>query len=393
VLRPCFLQMPMTVNSVFDPFELSPRGNLPPEWIDWLGHALCIDYAPPAPDHQLLDGWRAVLPALDVHAVTPLLYLRLRDARLLSALPQEFRDALYAAFQDNALRSLVFERELEDIVATFAREGIPLTVLKGLATGRLVYDSPAERPIGDLDLLVPFDAMTRARRTLRQIGYESIGWAGLDRVARWQHAFRSEMPMLCTRPDRYGLVTELHWSLLEIPYYIQRINMAEVWDDSAPMPGHDSIHVPDSATLLIHSAAHLALHHSRELRLIWLLDLDRLARWQAMDWAEVIAKTEAWGLGRAVYTALNVSRSWLASPIPPHVEERLLQHMDEAEGNATWGLGDERAGRSRRRAMVSWQLLDRRNRLRYAAWLGFRLLLRPFELSSRPDKRSNMEVH
>ncbi len=29
----------------------------------------------------------------------------------------------------------------------------------------------------------------------------------------------------------------------------------------------------------------------------------------------------------------------------------------------------------------------------YGAWLGFRLLLRPFELSGRPDKRANMEVH
>ncbi len=280
-----FLQTPMTVHSVFDPFELSSRGDLTPQWLDWLGHALRADSAPPPPDPRLLDDWRAVLPALDVHAVTPLLYLRLRDARLLQTLPPGFRDALYATFQDNALRSLVFERELEQIIATFAREGIPFTLLKGLATGRLVYGSPAERPIGDLDLLVPFDDMARARRTLRHIGYESIGWAGLDRVARWQHAFRSEMPMLCTRPDRYGLVTELHWSLLEIPYYIQRIHMAEVWSAAAPAPGHAGAFIPDSATLLIHSAAHLALHHSRELRLIWLLDLDRLARWSEMDWA------------------------------------------------------------------------------------------------------------
>ncbi len=383
----------MAANSVFDPFELSTRGSLPPKWVDWLGHTLRAEGAPPAPDHHLLAEWRAVLPALDVHAITPLLYLRLRDARLLQALPPEFRDALYVTFQDNALRSLVFEHELESIIATFAREGIPLILLKGLATGRLVYGSPAERPIGDLDLLVPFDDMARARRTLRQAGYESIGWAGLDRVARWQHAFRSEMPMLCTRPDRYGLVTELHWSLLEIPYYIQCIPMADVWAAAAPVSGHPGVSVPDPATLLIHSAAHLALHHSRELRLIWLLDLDRLARWQAMDWAGVIAWTETWGLGRAVHTALSVSQRWLGTPVPPDALAQLSRLTHSAAGDATWGLGDEQAGRSRRRAVVSWQLLNGRDRLRYAAWLGFRLLLRPFELAGRPDKRANMEVH
>jgi Uncharacterised nucleotidyltransferase len=268
-----------------------------------------------------------------------------------------------------------------------------LTLLKGLATGRLVYGSPAERPIGDLDLLVPFDDMARARRAMRQNGYESIGWAGLDRVARWQHAFRSEMPMLCTRPDRYGLVTELHWSLLEIPYYIQRIDMAEVWSAATPAPGHAGAFVPDPATLLIHSAAHLALHHSRELRLIWLLDLDRLARWPQMDWREVVAKTETWGLGKAIHSSLDVSQRWLGASVPSDIMERLAQRKGDTAGDATWGLGDERAGRSRRRAMVSWRLLNGRDRLRYSAWLGFRLLLRPFELSGRPDKHSNVEVH
>ena len=383
----------MVANSVFNPFELSTRGALPTEWLDWLGQALRADGAPPAPDRRLTDGWSEVMPALDVHAITPLLYLRLRDARLLSALPQGFREALYVTFQDNALRSLVFERELERIIAAFAIERIPLCLLKGLATGRLVYGSPAERPIGDLDLLVSFDDMERARRTLRGVGYESIGWAGLDRVARWQHAFRSEMPMLCTRPDRYGLVTELHWSLLEIPYYIQHIDMAGIWADSTPASGHSGVRLPDPATLLIHSAAHLALHHSRELRLIWLLDLDRLARWDQMDWPAVLEKTESWGLGRAVHTALDVTRRWLATPIPADAMGRLALLTQSVAGDATWGLGDERADRARQRAVVSWQLLDGRDRLRYAAWLGFRLLLRPFELSGRPDKRSHMEMH
>lgn len=374
------------------PFQVAPEGTLPSEWLAWLGNALDVADTPVASDSSLVAGWRGTFTALNHHAILPLLYLRLRDARLLPSLPPDFRDALYVAFQENALRSLAFERELERVVATLRSERVPVILLKGLATGRLVYGSLAERPIGDLDLLIPLDSMERARRVLRRLEYESIGWSGLDRVARWQHAFRSEMPMRCTLPDRAGLVTELHWSLLEIPYYIQRVDIGEVWAESSPTPGLDGASYPGPATLLIHTAAHLAMHHSRQLRLIWLLDVDRLARWSELDWEIVLARTEAWGLGRAVSVSLEAAQRWLGTPVPEAASQRLAALQLEAAGDATWGLGDEHAGRARRRAIVSWQLLDGRDRWRYAAWLGFRLLMRPLELSGRSAKRPRLET-
>jgi hypothetical protein len=373
--------------SPLTPFELTPKGPLPPDWIGWLGRVLGGDAGRPDVGPPPSLEWDDILPALDAHAISPMLYVRLRDAGRLGDLPAGVRSALSRSFQVNALRTMLFDDELARIADALGAQGIPLIPLKGLATGRLVYGSAAERPIGDLDLLIPLEHMAAARRTLRAIGYQGIGWAGLDRLARWQHAYRSELPLLCTQPDRYGLVTELHWSLLEIPYYIARINMGDVWAQATPALGHAGILRPDPATLLIHGAAHMALHHSRELRLIWLVDLDRLARWPRLDWQAVLRQTEAWGLGTAVHHALAAAQGWLGSPVPDEAAQRLAALALDPAGVATWGLGDERAGRAQRRAAVSWQLFDGRQRLRYASWVGLRALLRPLEYSSRPPVR------
>ena len=46
--------------------------------------------------------------------------------------------------------------------------------------------------------------------------------------------------MVCEVPGRQGLLVEFHWSLVELPYFIDRIPMDEIWEAAQPcqdMPG------------------------------------------------------------------------------------------------------------------------------------------------------------
>ena len=247
-----------------------------------------------------------------------------------------------------------------------------MLLLKGAALGRMVYGSPAERPISDLDLLIPANRLERAREALAERDYQS---AGLFWLTRWQQRYRAELPLVCSAPGRERLLVELHWSLVELPYYIDRIPMAEIWQAAEPIAGLPGARLPDPATALLHSCAHWALHHSQEQRLLWLLDVDRLARWGRLDWNLVLEQATRWRLQLALRTFVQQAEAHLGTPIPPDVRQTMAHWRPDPVETAMWGLGDDRPGRTWQRLAVSWTALAGRQRLRYAAWLGLRGVL------------------
>ncbi len=367
----------------FAPFGLRPGVELSPAWLHWLGDALRAGgarlAAPP-------DDLMAVLPALDAHGLLPLLYLRLRDSSS-APLSLPALKALAEAFQAGVLRTYLMELELARIAAALAAQAVPVALLKGAATGRTVYDSAAARPVSDLDLLVPAARVEDARAAVAALGYRIDGPFGSGRFGRWQRRYRAELQMVCALPDREGLLVEFHWSLVELPYFIERIPMQDVWATVRPFESLPGAFLPDPASLFLHSCAHLALHHSRDLRLIWLVDIDRLARWAALDWAVVIERAQRWGLGLAAQRVLAAAAAWLGTPVPVEVAARLGEMAGDPVSQAMWGLGDERPGQARRRAWATWTAFSGRQRLRYGAWLFLRALARPLEARRRSAYR------
>lgn len=342
---------------------------LPADWLVWLGAALRVT-RPALPD-PLPDDFAAFAPALEDHGILPLLYLRLRDTADWPRLPRAIQQTLGVAFQAAATRALLQDAALSSLIASFAAAGVRVALLKGAATGRTVYDSPAERPISDFDILVPRTQVDAARAVLVGLGFRELNLTQRGRLGERLRAYRAELPFLGTGPQYAGLLVELHWALLEMPYYIHRIPMAEVWDSAEPVAGSDAWR-PDHAVMLIHAAAHLALHHSCDLRLIWLLDVDRLAASPALDWDRVLRLAGAWNLALAVQTTLEVTARWLGTPVPPKVMARLERRADDPAGRALWGLGDERPGRAWRRATTTLAVLPPRTKLSYAGWLALR---------------------
>lgn len=317
-------------------------------------------------------AWEQLGRELVAHDLAPFAYARLRSTVAWSEIPPGTRTALGAAFQVSSMRTYFLENELGQVIAAFAAAGVPVMLLKGAALGRLVYDSPAERPINDFDLLAPASQVDAALRILAARGYEA---QGLFWLPAWQRRYRAEAPLICRKPDRWRLLIELHWTLVELPYYIDAIPIADIWATATPAPGLPGAHLPDPAALLLHGCAHVAFHHSTEERLLWLLDIDRLVRRAALDWEVVLARAAAWKLTTVLSGRLALAQAQLDTPIPPAVTKRLQEAPRHPLEKRMIGLGDEKPGRAWRRAYVSWQAFDGRQRARYAAWLGLRGLL------------------
>ena len=122
----------------------------------------------PLPDVLSLDEWDVLLPELRVGQLTPFVYARLRASPGWRDVPKSAQRVLAEDFQSHTLRTFLMEAELAAIAAALDEAGVPVLLLKGAALGRMVYGSPAERPISDLDLLIPADRLERAREALAE---------------------------------------------------------------------------------------------------------------------------------------------------------------------------------------------------------------------------------
>lgn len=321
--------------------------------------------------------WDALLPELRAEQLTPFVYARLRTSLAWKGIPPAAQHILAEDFQGHSLHTYFMQAELAAIVEALRAANVPVLLLKGAALGRLVYGSPAERPLRDLDLLIPAKDLELAGKTLTRRGYKA---QDLLLLTRWQQRYRAEQRLVCTAPDREGMVVELHWSLVEAPYYIDRIPMADIWQTAVAAPDLPSAKVPDGATLLLHSCAHLALHHSQDQRLLWLLDVDRLLRWRRLDWNAVLERAARWDLQLALRTIVQQTEARLGTPLPADIAKELARLEPAPAERVMWGVGDDRPDRNSRRIRASWATMSGRQRWRYVGWLGL------CKLISYPEK-------
>ncbi len=122
-----------------------------------------------------------------------------------------------ALFQAEALRA---------ILRAFAREIIPVIVLKGLHLDVNLYGGPGRRKNGDHDLLVPPDRIQDAVRVLHEMGYtdptacagETGGVLGANEAAKEETVKEEAVPhhappLVRREPGRPPVMVELHWAL------------------------------------------------------------------------------------------------------------------------------------------------------------------------------------
>ena len=132
-----------------------------------------IDESSIDPSTTLIDaiGWAALAGGAEAHGLAPLAHACLQLHR--HAVPE----AVMKQFEALTLRHRIWHRErtiaLTEILQAFDQASIQVLVLKGAALAWTIYPSPALRPMGDLDLLVPPAAARTAQLSLRQLGFDA----------------------------------------------------------------------------------------------------------------------------------------------------------------------------------------------------------------------------
>lgn len=255
----------------------------------------------PAPLELLHRGALAHLGKLGPERIRA--WLRRHGLLALPAPSPEVKAALGRARRRTLAANLHHVACFQEAVDALAAEGIPVCPLKGIHLLATAYAAdPENRPMGDLDLLVPEEALEAAVARLER-ALDLRETASSRRLAAESHE------RVLTRP---GLVVELHRDLG------LRTARPAGWGHLEPAPGwlHDrEVDLLDRETVLVHALAHF-VRHGPWTRLMWVEDLLRLGE-AGYDPAVVAARARELGVRRRTAAAVRVLRAALGPETLP----------------------------------------------------------------------------
>jgi Uncharacterised nucleotidyltransferase len=318
---------------------------------------------PPAPTG--LD-WEGLVDAADAEDLGPALTHALGTLGF-TGVPPAVRHRLTELLAASRARQLVMLRELGPVLRRCAADGVAVIVFKGPALAERVYPEPALRPFSDLDLLVRPADRFRMDDTLRALGHRRLA----D-----EHSWDFDVAYdgATVYETAAGVRIDLHWSLLTEPRFAWRGDETEVWARAEPIvvAGEAALGL-GREDLVLHLAAHLAVHHTLTgLLRYWDVALV-LERWGAeLDWPALVARAERWGLRHALFFVLRGARDTFAAPVPPAVLQALRPAGPRAALLATLVRGRDTLSLVRLEHLVTLLLVDRGRDLygplRHAVW-------------------------
>lgn len=228
---------------------------------------------------------------------------------------EELRDE----YVRNALDHEVRHKRLDDAVAVLTAAKIPVLLLKGVSYVGVIYDDPADRPMSDIDLMVPRTDHPRAVQVLGELGYAPH--ADRRQGSRLHHS----MTLVCK-----NMPLDLHRSMIQ-PLR-SRIDVQGLWDRALPAIEREDaalrLDPVDEATLhLIHIARHELM-----VPALAYLEAHRLIERRDVNRARVETRARSFRLSRAVSAALCLADALCEGRAQPDWADRSSRFLpDPAE--------------------------------------------------------------
>jgi hypothetical protein len=268
-----------------------------------------------------IDAWRSWQRAVDFDAIG------LGGRRLL---PLLFDNLIQQGVQDPILakyegvkklywyHSQLLSHQLKAILEAFAAANVPAMPVKGCALNLLGYFQPGQRPMTDLDIVVPQHRAFDAAGAL-----ESLGW-------HFESTRNKPLALNDVSFSAHGkftkgkvLVVELHW---ESPtQFLRGPAPNDVWQRSLPaIVQRLPCRVLNPADQLLHILAHGA--DSNTIAPIrWAADAHAIICSEAIDWSDFVSQSKRQHLVVSVRELLRFLLENLNTPIPAEA----IIHLDD----------------------------------------------------------------
>ncbi len=258
------------------------------------------------------DEWPGLLADARSQAVVPLLYAWLRASAGREAQARCWIDRIRSECFRVAARHLELSRALRELLHAFAEARLACVPLRGPALAERLYGEHAVRAMGDLDLLVRRDDLSRIRRLLLHRGFRET-----DR--RPGFAERYSYTLEFDAPGPPAVIVEPHWTIA-YPPFAGSVDVDRVWSRVLPATvlGVRSASL-SSEDLLLHLCLHL--EHADEPPLLWSWEINRLIRQEGarFEWAVFVETARVSHTANQTARALGRVIDVFDTPVPAEV--------------------------------------------------------------------------
>lgn len=266
-------------------------------WVKWLSG---VDFA------RLDNGSRRILP---------LLYHNLQRLKVEHPLMQ----TLGRHYRQTWVANQLAMRDMEELIAAFAARGINTLVLKGAAMIARYYSDVGTRPLGDFDLLVPFDQTSQAVNLLVE-----LGWRGDKPLHLLTEDQRAPFHGMGYRHEKKAIGCDLHWHIMHL--HLSPTYDAPMWEASLPLQvGNAQCRILCPEHLLVHIFFNGCINESGS-NVRWLPDaLLVLRQSNAIDWDRLVAHCQRLEFVQPAAVMLDYLRSEWEMPIPREAVDVLAE--------------------------------------------------------------------
>jgi putative nucleotidyltransferase-like protein len=215
--------------------------------------------------------------------------------------PSRVREGLRDTHRALLVRGVRQLERAAEVQEHLLRRGLRVLPLKGAAVAESLYDTVADRPMGDVDLLA-LDDWPGSVRLLEEMGFRE--------TARGDHARAFVDPAS-------GSALELHHALTSCPGLFP-IDREGLWRRGLPGSGALGL-LPAPEDLLVHLSLHAAFQHGLVLSLVQYLDFRRVLERLRPDPAVIRQRAADARAETALAIALRVAGTVVGAtpPFPP----------------------------------------------------------------------------
>ncbi len=282
--------------------------------LDDLPAELAVQPDQPLPARQ----WEDLLLEVRQHRVPGLLLAAIDDRAL--PVTDDQRAAARTVHLDACASVLGLERRMLEIVTILEDAHVEVVVLKGSAHAHLMYDDPALRHFGDVDLLVPSSQLGTAVRVLRDV-------RGAERtVPELRPGFDRRFAKSVTLQDPAGVEIDLHRTLL-FGTFAFAIDEADLFADTEEFTiGGRRLRTLGPEARLLHVSYHAGLGDKRP-RGNSMRDLAQLWLAGQHDDARLLALAARWRSEAVLARGVQLCREVLDVEVPGPVAAQLRQRI------------------------------------------------------------------
>ena len=264
-----------------------------------------------------VTSWPKFFNLAHQHGVLPLVYQTLKSHRI--NIPQPAIAMLTQLHTQHVMHHMQMVAELQKIIKVFENANIKLVAIKGPILSMIAYGDVLSRQYLDLDFLVSEANISSAAILLESEGYI------FDKPTEFLHnnaLLRAGKDVSCYNPKN-GVKIELHWRLFE--RRLLKHNENDILHTLQQLKfENNNIHALCNEPQFLYLCIHGSKHYWE--RLEWVADIDRLVRYNDLNWEQLQQMTKTLHVNTMLLLGLGMARRFFDTPLPIALLKRITEN-------------------------------------------------------------------